>query len=401
MTRRPSNARNRLPRPVLVLAAAAALAGCGETADPNALSMVDSAGVAVVTAPRTVMEALPTWTTESVLELGSADGPDAFGGVLGVHRYADGSVAVLDPMARQVAWFAPDGTPGARVGSEGDGPAEFRTPVRLDALPGDSLLVWDRSLNRVSVIGPDRTVARTAPLAEVPTSGLYRGRLADGRLIFDVPDTDRPTATAPVMRDTRLRLHAPDGTVSTTLGPFPSVPWYRMGEEGYGTPVYAPATDFAAAGDGIWVGPAASPEVVQVTTDGTLRRIVRWGAPERPVTQALRDRSLEMALSRANSDAERAEIRRLHEGLYFAPRLPFYRRVFTAADGGLWVEGYNPDPSAEPTEWRVFDAEGRPLARLELPGSFRLWEAGSDHLAGTVSGDMEVPRVVIWRIVRS
>jgi hypothetical protein len=91
--------------------------------------------------------------------------PEDFGSIQTVRELQDGRVLVADPLSKML--FAVDMDAGTRVqvGSEGQGPEEYRQPDAVWALPGDSTLLVDLGNARLVVLGPDLSFGATLPLA--------------------------------------------------------------------------------------------------------------------------------------------------------------------------------------------------------------------------------------------
>jgi hypothetical protein len=81
------------------------------------------------------------------------------------------------PLARDESgrfWVLADGEPPVVFGSDGhflrvvgrsgSGPGEFQSPLHVNVLPGDSILIVDGGLQRATVIAPDFSVKRTVSL---------------------------------------------------------------------------------------------------------------------------------------------------------------------------------------------------------------------------------------------
>ena len=65
---------------------------------------------------------------------------------------------------RQIAEFGPDGRLTGVIGRAGEGPGEFGMAAHPVPGPGDTLLAADLGLGRISMFGPDRTLAGTLPM---------------------------------------------------------------------------------------------------------------------------------------------------------------------------------------------------------------------------------------------
>jgi hypothetical protein len=79
-----------------------------------------------------------------------------------------------------IAVFGPNGRFLRTVGRFGSGPGEFRSITRLAAIPGDSILVFDNMMARMSVIAPTLEITRTAP---APSLVYGIARMGDGTLV--------------------------------------------------------------------------------------------------------------------------------------------------------------------------------------------------------------------------
>lgn len=100
-----------------------------------------------------------------VLRIGSEDGPDALGRVMGAAFDGRGRIFVADDQNHRVSVFGPDGKLVRHLGRQGGGPGEFQSPWLVAVAPGDSVFVWDVAQARVSVFGPDLAFRRSFGVA--------------------------------------------------------------------------------------------------------------------------------------------------------------------------------------------------------------------------------------------
>lgn len=100
-----------------------------------------------------------------ILRIGSADGADALGRVMGAAFDGRGRIFVADDVNQRVSVFGADGRLLRHLGRSGRGPGEFERPwlVALDAR--DTLFVWDAGLSRVSVFTPELRFRRSFAVA--------------------------------------------------------------------------------------------------------------------------------------------------------------------------------------------------------------------------------------------
>lgn len=161
--------------------------------------------------------------------------PEDFGTIQTVRELRDGRILVADPLGK--ALYMLDLSAGTRtvVGSEGQGPEEYRQPDAVWPLPGDSTLLVDLGNGRVVTLGPDMKFGATMPIGlGDPQAGtlvlaLPQGMDGRGRIYTRamggmgggaLPDSasilrlDRRTRAA----DTVASFKLPDRTQSTSGG---------------------------------------------------------------------------------------------------------------------------------------------------------------------------------------
>ena len=90
-----------------------------------------------------------------------------FGSVNGIRVRPDGSLLVADRVSGELVLADLDAGTRTVVGSRGEGPEEYLTPMGLWPLPGDSTLLLDGGNNRLTVLGPDFSFGRTRPMMEM------------------------------------------------------------------------------------------------------------------------------------------------------------------------------------------------------------------------------------------
>lgn len=177
---------------------------------------------------------VPTTT----LSRASAEFAEPFTQVSGLRELPDGRVVVADARERilQVLDFR---TGEARpIGREGEGPREWRLPMRVYPLPGDSTLVWDVGNMRYLVLGPDASPAYTFSLlggegqnAPAAGGGPGAGRppaAQGGGRPQGAPGGGRPMAAGPMVAG---GLRQPSGVDSRGRIYFATPP-FRMGQRG-------------------------------------------------------------------------------------------------------------------------------------------------------------------------
>src|SRR5690606_29246206 len=155
----------------VALAACLSVACDRQTAKPLHTA-IDSAGItiSVSTAPQWAEGEGWTIADSPHVDIGSSDaqGHDLYE-VNGVARLSDGRIAIVNSGSSEVRLFSPEGELLQTLGGNGEGPGEFRSLRRAFVLPGDSLLVVDASLDRLTLFSSGGSLVRTAAVAPPPT----------------------------------------------------------------------------------------------------------------------------------------------------------------------------------------------------------------------------------------
>ncbi|MCJ7630509.1 MAG: hypothetical protein MUO50_19210, partial [Longimicrobiales bacterium] len=143
-----------------------------ETDRATFVTVVDSAGVEIVSLGEAAWERAGPLGLSSApdLSIGARVGSDdeilyrVSGGVV----LGDGRIAILNGGTQELRYYAADGVLARRQGGDGEGPGEYRRPVGLWTLPGDTIVVWDPRLLRATFVGPDATVVRETSIPRRP-----------------------------------------------------------------------------------------------------------------------------------------------------------------------------------------------------------------------------------------
>lgn len=304
-----------------------------------------------------------------------------------------GVLAVAQPQDQQVKLFLPNGQVQI-VGRRGEGPGEFRAPIRVGWLD-DSLWVLDGTLQRITVFGPDRRVVRTigAPteaellsasgrrggarfrptLLGVTAAGnvalslvLPTGISADPLALADsglgspvVAYGGRGTSVSPLGRTARSRTIGCSVTVANRSGSFGfRLPFCNDGTDGFSPNGmwYASATPERGADPGKWWL-----DVEVRKHDGTKVYRVRQALSSNAVPAAELDQSREALASQSSFPAPLRESLREAE---FPTHYPAISAVLVSDAGEVWLKrviGLND------AEWLVLDARGQVARTVVFP----------------------------------
>lgn len=397
---------------VLLLGLVATVACSDGDASDADFTTRDSAGVRIVESSGPRWDSSDAWRVDPPsVTIGAAEGAagQQLERVVSATRLSDGTIVVADGGARSIRRYDSSGSHLGSFGREGDGPGEFRALSWLGRTAGDSLLAWDRGLNRISVFTPAGALGgeyRPA-LAELPMSLEVKGQLSEGRLLLargasfipadGAQGVQRQPVTAWVISRTGEQL--------ASIGPFPGESVSLRAGANAGstirTPVpFGPSTLFGAAGDDVYVVNTDSFAVRTYSADGQLTRIAR----REHVPLALRPEDVAADIEARLEELPpvdwiREGSRKSLESVPVPQTIPAARAMHLDAEGYLWIEAGR-RPGETQATWSIFEPEGRWLGDLSLPASLHVLEIGGDYILGRDRDELDVQRVVLMRLHR-
>jgi hypothetical protein len=313
----------------------------------------------------------------------------------------DGGALVGDFGSGTIYRVGPDGSVLATWGRKGEGPGEYQA---FDAilLLGDSILVSDGRLRRVTVLSSDGEVLTTRPLA-----GAFLHQvssiLPDGRLLLvpgdgyggvaEMPRSEWVFQTQPI-----LAVHLEEGAADT-LAELPHLRrWYgTRGASPGPVGVKGRAGGFAA---GFAWARADEPEVRWYDGSGRLDQVARWDEEPVPLTSEWRSRMLrtheEAYRARGAEDASvAAQLADLEEWLdrHEGP-LPYWDSFHVDRRGNAWLSEY-PQPRQPPGRWRVITRDGTFAGWVDLPGVIAILDITDDRILAVRENELDVPALVM------
>lgn len=300
-----------------------------------------------------------------------------------------GRIVVADPGTRQVHYFGADRQHLATVGGDGDGPREFRDIATLAVYPPDSLLLFDRQLQRFTILDADGDLGRTGPLRGFTGAGVGPLRevhpLADGRLVGRGTITATTAVGGGLWRDS-LALVLFDRT-----GENGRIIARLAGDDRYAAEVNSARTvnnhplgripAIATRDTEILYAGGTDARVVILSPAGGRRGSITHEVPKKPVTDERLARLRSLWLEGVEAEDTRRQMRELLEAIEYPESLPVTARMVVDGGNRVWLERYRLDPS-EPARWMVFDTTAAVVEVVELPADFRLTQAGEDFLLG-------------------
>ena len=411
---------------VLLLPAALALHASGLAGEQAGTLRSDSGGVAIATAVEPAWGPGEGWTVGEppLLEIGTAIGnPDyQLYGVVGAVRLGTGDIVLADGGSGELRRYDRDGTFVWRAAGEGEGPGEHRSLSFVGLLAGDSVVSYDRALQRVQIFDADGELARTIRVE--PPWRESRPRSAVGisgrQLIMNFTDGAHGGAwpeVEGVVRWPGIRI----GTLDLSDGTIHAVSDFA-GEEGVilrnGESVIHSGYDFGK-GPQFAVAPgtlaAVDTEAFHIRLiglrDDTTTRILRRDIAPLPVTSAHVDAEIEAYIETnvLYGGVTREQAEEMGRGRRDDPRastLPVLRSIRLDAVGNLWVEPFF-GAGIEVGPFEVFAPDGTWLGSVSVPAGLERGfipdrapglEIGDDYVLGVWRDAQDIEHVRLYSL---
>lgn len=397
-------------RPVEALLLTALAGACGRESGQVAAAGVrepivrDSAGVRIVENGEALAGGWRA-VAEPLFRVGwDPDGP-LFTWVQSGQILPDGGALVGDFRSGKIYRIGPDGSLLGTWGPKGEGPGEYQA---LDAilLRGDSILVSDGRLRRVTLLSLDGEVLATRRLAG---TFLHQAStiLTDGRLLL-VPGDGYggvgETRSAWVFETQPILTVDPDGGTADTLAELPHLRrWYGTPGASPGpVPVKGRAGGF---GDGFAWARSDKREIRWYDRSGRLVQVARWDEEPVPLNTEWRRRmaliSEEAYRSRgAEESFVAAQLDQLEEGLdrHEGP-LPYWHSFHVDRLGNVWLGRYTL-PGEPPGGWRVFTRNGTFSGWVDLPEVIAILDITDDRILAVRRDELDVSAVLMIELIK-
>lgn len=359
----------------------------------------DSTGVTVVSAES--FQGLPSRTPSALLvDLASSqDSADSsFSQVGAILRMEDGRLVIADGRSRRLKVFGPEGTYLHTVAGPGGTPAELGSITAIWQSGTNRITAFDQRKQHVTIVSLDSGVLQAFDLSSSNPRARPVGRFDSGdvlvrSLILNVPETGFAEANIAVVR------FGVDGAMADTIGIWRTARMGRLGQppvQLISGPMFEPRFVAAAAGSRLLVSDCRSAEYRVIDSSAGLVQVVRWPVTDPNVTED--DIRLYRARRLAGQIGEQqTRMQGILDDMPVNPTLPACDVLRVDSAGNAWVRSFV-RPGAQQQEWLVFDLEGRPLFRIELPVATRIMDLGTSHVTVIEVDSLNVERVRVYGI---
>jgi hypothetical protein len=379
--------------------------GCGDAPSAPTVQVSDSAGVRVVQHAEAV--GAPRWRadTSSATWIGRRDGIELFG-VTAAVQAADGRTIVADAGSRRILFFDRQGLLEGTAGGEGEGPGEFKDISFLSLTAADSLLVWDRRLRRVSLLSSMGSFARSFTLEatdSVPFASIF-GVYTDGSLAATgfVDTGGAPITTGRKSYQAPVYHFGPEGEFLGFTGQFSTGESYFESLNGafrVGPALFGAAAFRQVAGRRLLTVRGEVGELRFQEPDGRLGMIVRGVARAQAVTQDAKAKEIARLVDEAPT-SEREWLRGALTSMDTPATTPALRSIFVDRGGYVWLEPFQPGKGSGDVRWLVLGPDGTLNRSVDLPGNFKLMDAGEAFVVGVAKDELGVESVMRAEIAR-
>jgi 6-bladed beta-propeller len=401
----------RIQFPVLAVSLSLAVAACsGDSGGGWAGTVTDSAGIQIVNNPIGGMwtsETQPAITDELTIGATGGDPNYEFGQIVGIDVGSDGTIYVLDQQARQVRAFDAEGKYLRTIGKPGSGPGELSQMVfGVVVTPGDTLMVPDLGLQRVTRYGPDGQTIGSFPTPMNEGISVRWQARAGGQVVQQARIMNLPGQTTQVEPKDLLLLRNAQGELLDTLMQLPGGQTLKMTGNSMTIRLFEAEPVWGLGEDGSVYFAMNSDYNVEIHgAKGALERIVRRPFERRPVTdddkqaflkairQLFGQRGLPpQALDQILGNIQFAESYPAFANLMGGPGQSLWvQRVRTAADVKEGAE-FDLQNTGSP-EWDIFGPNGRYLGVIQLPDKFAPLRVSGDRIYGVWRDDLDVQHV--------
>lgn len=399
------------------LLGSALLAGCGgaDSSPVVTAAVTDSAGVRIVTSTAPSWAEGRGWSVDTIPEVVIGDErtlPSVLlVGITAARRLDRGGYLVTTADDALIRWFDRNGAEQRRAGGSGTGPGEFRD-IELPGINGDTLILWDTRLERITRVTLDGNPVGTTRLsvpadAQLPDPTVT-GVFGDGRLLLSGRSRALSTMPSALRRDTiPLAIAGGDGTFERLIARVPGHENVIVTGPGFVTMLPRPfgaRTLVATDDNSLLVSVGDVDAVTRYGTDGTVLAEYRLDRPRRLISQA----EIEQQRRRLAAQVEQLPppidqaVADAMAGVAVPRVYPAHDRLLVDATGAIWLrEDVGPGRvNVENHRWTVLDRDGNWLGMVTTPRRTEIHQVTRDRIIGVWRDENDVEHVRVHRLSR-
>lgn len=279
------------------------------------------------------------------------------------------------------------------IGREGEGPGEFGRAATVQILEGDSLIVWDSQLQRLTFFPPGGSEAASVHALGTQERSGTTWRLAAGAYLarsstaYMADGSDQGSTRSEVLRHVR---EEEGRVVDEVIFSYPAAERLVLRVEG------AVSVAGHPFGRSSFVGLLADGRIAHASSDalevktidltGDVQTAFSYPTTYMPVSR----RDLAAAADGLSGDLARL----LREGAPYS--WPSLTGLVVDDEGRIWI-GLR-DADLTKWEWAAFHVDGTHQFSVEFPAGFEVHAVRGGRIIGVEQGDLGVPRILAYQL---
>ena len=279
------------------------------------------------------------------------------------------------------------------IGREGEGPGEFGRAATVQILDGDSLIVWDSELQRLTLFPPGGSEAASVHSLGTQERSGTTWRLPGGAYLarsstaYMADGSDQGSTRTEVLRHIR---EEEGRVVDEVIFSYPAAESLVLRAEG------AVSVAGHPFGRSSFVGLLADGRIAHAGSDALEVRAIDLAGD---IQTAFSHPTTYMPVSRRDLAAAadglgRDLARLLREG---APYVwPSLTGLVVDDEGRIWI-GLR-DADLTKWEWAAFLVDGTHRLSVELPAGFEVYAVGGGRMIGVEQDELDVPQIRAYRL---
>jgi len=319
------------------------------------------------------------------------------------YRRLDGTIVVTNSGTAEVRAYDGQGQWQWSSGRQGGGPGEFKFLAWAQPYRGDSIVAFDGSTSRVSVLTPRGVYVRSfLPIApgDYPRASVT-GSFADGSFLASYGV--RPATTSDSTRAERptqqYGIFDAEGGYIRTVGDFVAdeqFVWADGDRVSVGGVPFGRATATSVLDAHFVVGDNTAFEVQAYDQRGALKQILRIHMDRQPLGRDVADRHRAAALEEIPESPFRPVQERALQATPYPSHYPYYGDVVVARPShAFWIQSA-PQFDEVSDRWLVFAHGGAYRGWYAIPRPVRITDVGDRFVVAIVTDQLGVEFVEVY-----
>jgi hypothetical protein len=319
------------------------------------------------------------------------------------YRRLDGTIVVTNSGTAEVRAYDGQGQWQWSSGRQGDGPGEFQFLAWAQPYRGDSIVAFDGSTGRVSILSPRGAYVRSfQPIApgDHPRANVV-GSFADGSVLASYGM--RPVTTSDSIRAERpteqYGIFDAEGSFVRTVGDFVAdeqFVWTDGSLVSVGAVPFGSVTATAVLDELFVVGDNMTFETRTYDRRGTLKQILRIGMDRQPLGREVAERHRAAELEEIPESPFRPVQQRALQATPYPSHYPYYGDVVvTRPSRAYWIQ-LAPQFDQVSDRWLAFEHGGAYRGWYAIPRPVRITDVGDRFVVGIATDQVGVEFVEVY-----